>query len=205
MSNFDVIEHFSSQGDLAGLHRVMSGFFLQTERNTDPAKVKSQLSHEVNQKGAGLTCTTRYKLQHDLEQAIYLAKTLKNATMASYFEKSVAPIYQKVLETVPPDEELINGMYFFQPHDYQIGIASVYNKALHLTDFSSEGPLLNPDLDSNSIQHGWRHGTTPGITIIDNLLFPSTLDKAKSNHVGEHLLVRNQDIQQRRLCGSILG
>lgn len=194
-SNQEVVMRFSKNYDIDGLHSVMAGFFAQTERNPNSAQVQSKLSPGVIKKGAGLNYTTRYKLEHDLEQAKYLSQHLEEKWQADIFGTYVIPIYKQVLKGLPSEEELApsRGIYKFGNTDFDKGIASIYNKALHVTDFSEnlhdeEGnpvSLLNQNLDTELIQRQWfgeetdSHRGAPGVVVVDNLLSPEALERCR--------------------------
>ena len=157
-------------------------------------------------RGGGDTYTTEYKLKHDLEQARYLVTQLEHSEpeISKYFASQVIPIYERVLQNVPPLPELerTKGLYAFTKEDFAIGIGNVYNKALYMTtadkldpgwrnDATSNG-LLNNEIDWDGIQRDWfgeggniqidsttpkeaATASIPGVLIIDDLLTPQTL------------------------------
>jgi hypothetical protein len=181
------IAYFFESNDLDGLHWALDGVFARrSARFRDPSTVNFRhLPEQINAKGGGSSYTSAYKLEHDLEQALYLAKNLEDKKKASFFENVVAPIYREMLGRIPPLEQLerSNGLYPFKKEDYDLGIESIYNKVLHHTNFEelkdSDGnviPLLNPNLDLDTIENTM---ISEGIVVIDNLLSPDALSRIR--------------------------
>jgi hypothetical protein len=185
------ISYFFADYDLDGLHWALSSVFARSARNPNMSK---ELPQELVARGGGITYTSEYKLKHDLEQAHYLVKYLKSKDpdKAAYFESSVIPIYEKVLDNIPPLDKLerTNGLYAFTKEDYSLGIADVYNKGLYMTSADELDPnwrqrvLLNEQLNFDTIQRQWfgenpdsanEEMSIPGVVVIDNLLDPATL------------------------------
>lgn len=185
----DDIAYFFQNGDIDGLHWALKTVFDRSERNPDAIEGKS-LPEQLIARGGGLTYTTAYKLQHDLEQAEYLADILQDAKEAKFFRNIVAPTYRKLLEvSIPPLDELTRtlGLYAFTLSDKQAThIDKVYNKALYkpnideLKDETGKDILLiNPKLDTGTAERQWfgqeashKH---PGIIVIDDLLSQDAL------------------------------
>ncbi|KAL7543289.1 hypothetical protein ACHAXR_012607 [Thalassiosira sp. AJA248-18] len=209
----DDISFFFSTYDLDGLHWGLTNIFQRSARNPNLSERK-ELPQPLVARGGGDTYTTEYKLKHDLEQARYLAKQLQHSDpqMSNYFESQVIPIYEQVLQKIPPLTELkrTKGLYAFTKEDYALGIGNVYNKALYMTSADildagwREQGLLNSELDWESIQRDWfgesdkvqidsatatAKETTPpsipGVIIIDDLFTPQTLSILRK------LLLRN--------------
>ncbi|CAJ1961821.1 unnamed protein product [Cylindrotheca closterium] len=196
----DDISYFFEDGDLDGLHWALTNIFYRGERNPDEKVIKHKLPNQLIARGGGSTYTTQYKLLHDLEQTEYLAKHLaeksrtdmeeavkkNNEEKAKFFGTTIAPIYHALLEKLPPLHELerTGGLYPFEVADYAAGLDSIYNKALHQTNFDelrdqSTGeliPLLNPDLDVASIEASFR---SEGVVVIDNVLTPKALERIR--------------------------
>lgn len=185
------ISYFFADYDLDGLHWALSSVFARSARNPNVSK---ELPQELVARGGGITYTSEYKLKHDLEQAHYLVKYLKSKDpdKAAYFESSVIPIYEKVLDNIPPLDKLerTKGLYAFTKEDYSLGIADVYNKGLYMTSADELDPnwrqrvLLNEQLNFDTIQRQWfgenpdcanEEMSIPGVVVIDNLLDPATL------------------------------
>ena len=194
----DDIAYFFERNDLEGLHWALSSVFAASERMPQRQSAAVPLPQQLVARGGGSTYTTAYKLQMDLEQAEYLSQQLKETQpeLAAYFREKVAPIYRKVLQNIPALEDLqrTNGLYAFRPPDWEAGIAAAYNKALYLQpledddvtplDDNSRTPLLNPALDTQTIQQEWFGETTDtttqansntGIVVIDDILSPEAL------------------------------
>ena len=137
------------------------------------------LSKRIEQKGAGLLYTTRYKLQADLDQMKYIISSksyskkekddsgIFDSKTKEYFTNKVIPIYEKVLKRIPDDiEELPHGpgLYPFTQEDINDGILDVYNKALYIpkleiNEDTTNESLFNPLLDIEKIQNEWVYGT----------------------------------------------
>jgi hypothetical protein len=180
------IAYFFERKELEDLHWALSNVFSRSQRNV----VGAELPQQLVARGGGSTYTTAYKLQVDIEQAEYLAEHVESKK--EMLEQTVIPIYQKVLEHIPPlsQMERTAGLYSFRQQDYDVSISSVYNKALHHTDFdtlrdASGMPLslLNPDLDAMDIERQWfgrdevhKH---PGIVIVDDILSPGALARIR--------------------------
>jgi hypothetical protein len=189
----DDIAYYAETYDVEGLHWALSNVFLRSERNPDSQKIRHPLPDEIVSRGGGSTYTTEYKLRLDLEQAEYLAKNLQDKSERDYFANEVVPIYRSILNNVPPLDQLnrTGGLYPFRQTDAETGISSVYNKALHVTDFketiNEEGkpiPLLSDTFDADKIQRQW-FGEEVGenksnkIVTIDNILSPQALKRVR--------------------------
>ncbi|CAM9278131.1 unnamed protein product, partial [Heterosigma akashiwo] len=181
----DDISYFFEAGDFDGLHWALSNIFYFSERNIDVASVKHALPEQLIARGGGSSYTTTYKILHDLEQAEYLAKNLEDEEEATVFGDVIAPIFRELLARLPHLDELqqTGGLYAFQKTDYELGIASVYNKALHQSNFDElrdeNGnlvPLLNPELDVETIESAWKE---TGVVVIDNLLTREALERIR--------------------------
>lgn len=179
------ISYFFEQDDIDGLHWALSNVFFRSERNPNKESVKHKLPTQLVARGGGSTYTTQYKVLHDLEQAEHLAKSLQNQEMAKMFGEVIAPLYHRLLSRIPPLEQLerTGGLYPFQKVDYELGLDSIYNKAIHQTNFDElrdeNGnliPLLNPDLDVHTIQNEWAE---TGVVVIDNLLTGDALARLR--------------------------
>lgn len=180
----DDVAYFFENDDLEGLHWALASVFANSERVNPSSPTK--LPEQIVSRGGGLKYSTEYKLLHDLEQAEYLAQNLEDPTQAKFFGETVAPIYQGMLDRIPPLEELdrTNGLYPFTKTDYyEEGIGSVYNRALRLTDFGAlkdqNGkliPLLNPELDVEQIEKSM---LSDGVVVVDNLLTPDALQRIR--------------------------
>jgi len=196
----DDISYFSSSYDIDNLHWALSNVFRRSERNTNAHEIVHTLPPVIVSRGGGSTYSTAYKLQLDIEQAEYLADNLEDKNKAAFFRKEVIPTYQSVLRRVPPLDRLeaTGGLYAFKQEDVQGGIQSVYNKALHVTEFDElkdeNGralPLLHPNFNAGKIQQQWfgetlGHELTegeklsqPGIVVIDDILSPEALRRIR--------------------------
>jgi len=166
----DDITYFFSTYDLDGLHWALSNIFHRSARNPNNLSKRSkELPQPLVARGGGDTYTTEYKLKHDLEQAKYLVEQLRQSDPQSckYFESQVIPIYESVLQNIPPLAELkrTKGLYAFTKEDFATGVGNVYNKALYMTTADELDPnwkenaantgLLNNALDWNGIQRNW--------------------------------------------------
>lgn len=187
------ISYFFANYNLDGLHWALTNIFARSARNP---VVSKELPHEFISRGGGVTYTSEYKLRHDLAQAQYLVKYLKSKDpdKAAYFESKVIPIYEKVLDNIPPLDQLerTKGLYAFTKEDFSLGISDLYNKALYMTSAAELDPnwrqhgVLNKQLDFDTIQQQWfgenpdssnevESSSIPGVIVIDNLLDQRTL------------------------------
>ena len=216
----DDIRYYSEQYDLEGLYWAASNIFARRkQRWTDHKLSMVDVTPPIVSRGGGSTYTTRYKLAMDLEQVEYLldnvlAKDLDctkddgNAPdyakrriphVAKYLREVVAPTYRKVLETIPPLEQLERtaGLYPFSKADIDHGILDVYNKAHYLTasEFTDESlvddrgkpiTLLNEKLDVDRIQKEWfgevddGELSQKGVVVIDDILSPLALERIRN-------------------------
>ncbi|KAL3939717.1 MAG: hypothetical protein SGBAC_005609 [Bacillariaceae sp.] len=198
----DDISYFFESEDLDGLHWALTNIFYRSERNPNEEAIKHKLPNQLIARGGGSTYTSQYKVLHDLEQSEYLAKHLllteqskkdvdeavkkNNQEKANFFGTTIAPIYHELLGKLPPIHELerTGGLYPFQVDDYATGLDSIYNKALHQTNFDelrdeTTGeliPLLNPDLDVASIEATFM---SDGVVVIDNVLTSTALERIR--------------------------
>jgi len=183
----DDVAYFFERRDLKSLKFFLDRVFEQSQRNPDPLQPVNPLPELLAARGGGNSYTTAYKVQHDLEQAEYLADTLIDEE-ADFFRNVVAPVYRDLLERIPPLNELerTQGLYPLTHIDKEKQVHTLYNKALHLTNFSelkdSKGntiPLLNPKLDVDLIQRRWQgqveSNGQAGIIVVDNVLSPEAL------------------------------
>jgi hypothetical protein len=184
----DDIAYFFENRDMDGLHWALKTVFERGERNPDAAAgMALPLPEQLIARGGGLTYTTAYKLQHDLEQAEYLADILQDVEESNFFRNIVAPTYRRLLdESIPPLNELKRtlGLYPFTSTDRQTThIDLLYNKALYMPDLhelaQKDIPLINPELDTAAAERQWfgeesahKH---PGIIIVDDLLSPEAV------------------------------
>jgi len=200
----DDIAYFSENHDIEGLHWALSNVFQRSKRNILQSQIKyPDLPQILVARGGGDTYATQYKLEMDLEQIKYLVDQhqLLSAEQEEYFVNQVIPIYQKVLDRIPSLDQLAKteGLYPFDRIDYENGIASVYNKALHHTDYDvmidDRGnviPLLHDNFDAQCIENYWygthsnnhlcdksnSHGQK-GIVVIDDVLNPAALQRIR--------------------------
>lgn len=182
----DDIAYFFESGDIDGLHWALSNIFARSARNPNLSEVhRNPLPEQLVSRGGGSSYTTAYKLQHDIEQMEYLARNIEDKEKAVFFGDVVTPIYKKMLATVPPLEDLerTNGLYPFRQADYDLGMGTVYNKALHHTNFpemkDSAGnamPLLNAELNVDVIEDEMK---STGVVIVDDLLNPPALERIR--------------------------
>jgi hypothetical protein len=191
----DDIAYFFEQNDLDGLHWALSSVFARSGRIPHPPTTGHEstmqepaLPQQLIARGGGASYTTAYKLEQDLEQALYLAEHLKEKQQAEFFGNIVAPMYQEVLSHIPPLEQLnaTGGLYPFSQSDQALGIGSLYNKALYQAKFDNvpvNVPLINPDLDLELIQRQWlgqdSNHKHPGIVVVDDILTPEALNKIR--------------------------
>ena len=201
------IEYFFSTHDLDGLHWALINIFKRSSRNPDLSSRDKPLPDILVARGGGDSYTSEYKLRHDLMQVEYLVQVLDDATIVKYLKTQVIPIYQAVLQNIPPLDDLgaTKGLYAFTQQDYELGIASVYNKAFYMTTADELNPswrvdtkgLLNSQLDWVQVQNQWfgensananqdsHMLSSDGVIVIDNLLNDQTLDLIRK------LLLRN--------------
>lgn len=187
----DDIAYFFNDNDLEGLHWALSNVFSRSERNPNPDPTAHPLPQQLTSRGGGSTYTTAYKLAQDIEQAEYLIEHLDDKKKVAFFRDTVLPQYKATLKNVPPLEDLERtaGLYpFRKPLDD--GIQTVYNKALHHTDYDqlkdAKGnilPLLNENLDAEQIQRQWfgedKDHANPGVVVVDNILSEAALSRIR--------------------------
>jgi hypothetical protein len=152
---------------------------------------------------SGFTETSRYKLQHDLEQAQYLAEHLADGKERNYFRKTVIPLYQQVLDSMPPEQDSAhNALYSFTPENIQAGIQNVYNKGLHVTNFASPKTILNPSLDTKAITQQWKD---QGICVIDNILSEEALQIVYQIMLESTVFYQTKPPHKGKYVGAYLG
>lgn len=114
--------------------------------------------------------------------------TMKEIEQQRTFLKQVKAIYQKVHGRIPPLENLsrTKGLYAFTNKDYEDGISTIYNKALHHTNFDelkdTNGntlPLLSPSFNPAKIGKEWYDPKTPPVVVIDDVLSKEALSRIK--------------------------
>ena len=200
----DDIAYFFAKRDIDSLHWALQTVFERSQRNPNLATTGNSaqpLLEQLVARGGGSTYTSAYKLQHDLEQAEYLAEKLQNTDpeAANFFQKVVAPTYRDLIDRIPPLDKLTRtqGLYAFSAADQQTTLVNqIYNKALHRTNLDelldSEGnkiPMINPSLDTVAAERQWfgkdDYGEAlspsdgeeqpPGIIVLDNLLSEEAL------------------------------
>ena len=149
----DDIAYFFEKNEIDSLHWALRTIFERSQRNPDaidPPRLPEQL---VARGGGLITYTTAYKVQHDLEQALYLAEKLEDETRSAFFHDIVAPIYEALLRKIPPVDRLtrIQGLYyaFIAEERETLPIESIYNKALYhpSLDELKDGAMLGSDAD----------------------------------------------------------
>jgi len=204
--SMNTIANYFDQRDLNGLHDLLHIVFVRSSRNTQSEQVKHPVHDSILSRGMiGISAgaTTHFKLQHDLEQAEYLANVLekrhgKNDESKNFFRSIVAPTYKSILKRFPSLDELkeTNGLYPFMPPDKKMNIHLYHNKALYITNAGEEKlvdkktektvPIINP-----TIQQEWSderqkeyaskaHDGPPRLIVIDNLLTPQALEAMQS-------------------------
>ncbi|KAL3772156.1 hypothetical protein ACHAWO_004173 [Cyclotella atomus] len=202
----DDVEYFFSRHDLDGLHWALTNIFQRSSRNPNLSRKEKPLPDILVARGGGDSYTSEYKLRHDLMQAEYLVDILDDPAIVAYLRTEVIPLYRSVLQNIPPLDDLIatKGLYAFTQKDYEAGIASVYNKALHMTTSDElhpkwreqTGGLLNSQVDWGDVQRTWfgendeKNEVQPklssdGVLVIENLLNDQTLNIIRK------LLLRN--------------
>lgn len=195
----DDIRYYSETHDIDGLHWALSNVFKRSSRNPNADEIVYDLPPALVSKGGGNTYSSAYKLKMDIEQAEYLIETLDNAEKVAYIREVVIPTYQKVLDKIPPLDQLerTNGLYAFRQADFDDGIAKVYNKAINVPDFDelkdengNPLPLLNKDFDAAAIEAKWfgEAGayddpndplSRPGVVVVDDILSPEALTRIR--------------------------
>lgn len=187
----DDISYFFENGDIDGLHWALKKVFDRSQRNPDAVLGTTQpLPEQLTARGGGSHYTTAYKLQHDLEQAEYLAEVLVDPDESIFFSSIVAPTYRKLLEeAIPPLDDLTRtlGLYAFTPTDRQTThIDALYNKALYMPNLDSlkgatnkDIPLIDSGLDTATAERQWFGEDSsheyPGIIVVDDLLSPEAV------------------------------
>ena len=180
----DSLDHLEND-DVEAAHTILEASFMSSARNPDPEKRFNRLSQRKISLGGGTTFTSEYKIRQDIEQAEYLAETLKpkDPHKALFFENVVLPVYKQLLSRIPPLEELDEtmGLYKFQRSDVDYGIMNFYNRALHVPDVPATWPcgkkipIFSESLDVDKIQKDWVNSN--GIVVVDNLLSKEALDQ----------------------------
>ena len=173
-------------GNIDAAYDLLHDSFWKSERNPDPAQVEQPLSQRKIRRGGGMTITSQYKLEADLEQAKHLATHVlpeRDPKKAEYFRSVVIPTYEKVLARVPPLDELpeaSQGLYQFQEADIADGILNIYNKCLYqptVDEFDNSTrtkiKILSDSFDADTIQDQW---AKDGIVVIDDLLSKEALN-----------------------------
>lgn len=192
MIGSDDVSYFFENNDIDGLHWALENVFERrigrhystNSRITQQQQPKqSALPEQLVSRGGGNQYTTKYKIQHDLEQAKHILNEVllpalqagkeeeedhgkKTKDMVQYFEAVVIPTYEEILARIPPLDQLTktNGLYPFQQNDYQqTNIRSIYNQAIyHTAAVSAMRPpspasksIINPNLDMKSIYQRW--------------------------------------------------
>ena len=79
----DSLEHLEND-DVEAAYAVLEASFTSSARNPDPEKRFHRLSQRKISLGGGTTFTSEYKIRQDIEQAQYLAETLKNEDMQNH-------------------------------------------------------------------------------------------------------------------------
>ena len=108
------IQNYLATHDMESLHRALKMRFEQSERMVigtgervtaaDSSVTSTEhrtmpLPQHFIQRGSGFDITARYKVEADLEQAIYLAERLpKGGTKQRLFLEKVIPVYKHVLQ-----------------------------------------------------------------------------------------------------------
>jgi hypothetical protein len=179
----DDIGYFFQRKELETLHEFLKQVFFSSKRN--PQSLSKELPQILTARGGGDTYTTQHKLQVDLEQAQYLVEHNILTKEEEEYVSKIIPIYKDVLKNIPPLSLLqkTRGLYAFTQEDYNAGIGSVYNKALHITDFdtlrdANGNPisLLDSKLSFQEISENFqKHGHV----VVDNLLSPPALERIR--------------------------
>jgi hypothetical protein len=193
-------------GDLDGAYAILEESFIRSSRNPDPEQRINNLSQRKISLGGGTTFTSEYKLRADHEQALYLASTLAgtNPTKAEFFATVVAPTYERVLQRIPPLEQLHStmGLYQFQQADVQDGIMNVYNRALHVPPVN-EGredgtriPMFSEHIhpSPSQIQAEW---VEKGIVVLDNVLSQEALQMIQEKIMWESTIWYQTKLPER--------
>ena len=191
----DDISYFASTYDMDGLHWALSNVFQRSIRNPNSNQVvHRELPPSIVARGGGSTYTSAYKLKVDIEQAQYLSEHLATNTDDSNMErkrilfKRIKAMYEKIHYRIPPLDQLsrTKGLYPFSKQDYEDGIAAVYNKALHHTNFDelkdSDGnliSLLSSSFDAPKIEKQWYDPETPPVVVIDDILSEQALHRIR--------------------------
>lgn len=192
----DDISYFASTYDMDGLHWALSNVFQRSIRNPNSNQVvHRELPSSIVARGGGSTYTSAYKLKVDIEQAQYLSEHLKNSNSDdSNMERKrilfqrIKAMYEKIYHRIPALDQLsrTKGLYPFTKQDYEDGIASIYNKALHHTNFDelkdSEGnliPLISSSFDASKIEKQWYDPETPPVVVIDDILSEQALRRIR--------------------------
>ncbi len=200
----DSLDHLEND-DIEAAYAVLEASFTSSARNPDPEKRFNRLSQRKISLGGGTTFTSEYKIRQDIEQAQYLAETLKDREpqRAGFFEHVVLPVYNQLLSRIPPLEELNEtmGLYKFQRSDVDYGIMNFYNRALHVPDVPATRPdgtpipIFSESLDTSKIQKDWVNSN--GIVVVDNLLSKESLDLIQQKILWESTVWYQTKLPQR--------
>ena len=179
------LQRYLATNDMKSLNKALSMRFHESERMMDPSKRTTPLPQNKIQRGSGLDFTSRYKLQADLEQILYLIEQQEKQQNDNYLNgeklilyQKVKDVYQKVLSQMPSDEELEpnGGLYRFRSQDIQAGILEYYNRALYLPE--DDDKENQPESCPSDLSTGTNTGTRTCSTGIDNILNPDLNWKA---------------------------
>ncbi|NND60849.1 MAG: hypothetical protein HKN49_11340, partial [Gammaproteobacteria bacterium] len=115
--------------------------------------------------------TTRFKLEHDCQQLRYLldngAVSDNHLELVQAYEAAIAD-----LQSTDANQHVIRAE---QRGDHWRLLEQTYNRPLHVPTLPQlQGPLINPDLDIESIESRYLD-EQPHVTYVDNLLAPDAL------------------------------
>lgn len=177
---------FYAKNDLDQLHWGLQTIFEQSSR----VNLEKEATPRMRALGTGYDYTSRYKLQHDYEQAMYLSNHLQDKQQQAYFQNVVAPIYKRVMDN---NSATVGGLVAFSDKDKkETGINKVYNRALHVTNldtmrdqYGNPISLLNPQINAQQVERQWfgaeqhQFYDHPGIIVIDDVMKPQVLERVR--------------------------
>lgn len=110
---------------------------------------------------------THAKIEHDIEQFDYLAKTYTDPKFSD-----LASRYREALSMLP---DVARTDIIPIPNDLFGSLQPNFNRLLHLQSTNFSGVALSDSLNTDSVEEDY-FAREPGITWIDNLLSPAALD-----------------------------
>ncbi len=114
--------------------------------------------------------TTRFKLEHDREQLLYL---LGRGALDDSFSTTVDAYAQAIADLHGVDANTHVRRAEMKGEHWRT-LERTYNRPVHLPEIAAPDPLINPDLEIDEIEARYRAGD-PHIVCVDDLLAPDAL------------------------------